>query len=258
MLTPTKKTKLLSSLRAYNKKYLKRGPTELDESDTRLMINDLLTNILGYTTISEVKTEYMTKGTYIDYVIQVNRARVFLIEVKKLSSFDLSKKHLRQAINYAVHEGIEWALITNGRCFDLYRILFKKPVDARMVFSVDLSDKSKLKQAAEALQFLHKSSVLKKGLHFLWNQSSALDPSNIAGLLYSPVVTNFLKRALRTKFKVRFSEKEIHSSIDKIITDSISLDEIKQSRGTKSKAISKKNPGALTVDRKEGGKLLQI
>lgn len=98
MLSPAKKQKLLNSLKSYRKQYLDSNLTELDESGTRLMINSFLSEVLGYKPLEEIKTEYMIKGTYADYVIQVNNIRHFLVEVKALS-FQLSEKHLRQTIN---------------------------------------------------------------------------------------------------------------------------------------------------------------
>src|SRR6185436_14110172 len=127
MLSPTKKAKMLNALKVYKKKFLDRNLTELDESGTRLMINSFLSEVLGYLPIEEIKTEYMIKGTYADYVIQVNGFRHFLVEVKALS-FQLSDKHLRQTINYGANEGIEWALLTNGRSFDFYKIIFDQPI----------------------------------------------------------------------------------------------------------------------------------
>ena len=69
MLSSTKKAKLLNNLKIYSKKYLNKM-TELDESGTRLMVNHFLTDVLGFIPIEEVKTEYMIRGTYADYVIQ--------------------------------------------------------------------------------------------------------------------------------------------------------------------------------------------
>jgi hypothetical protein len=59
MLTPSKKKKLLSNLKAFQKKYFNKSLGDLDESGTRLMVNDLLTTVLGYKPIEEIKTEYM-------------------------------------------------------------------------------------------------------------------------------------------------------------------------------------------------------
>src|SRR3990172_9785448 len=195
MLSTVKYRKLINNLKEYHKKFLLRNINDLDESGTRLMINTLLTDVLGYTSIEEVKTEYMIKGTYADYVVQLKGVRHFLVEVKSLSLI-LSDKHLRQAINYGANEGIEWALITNGRQFDLYKIFFNKPIESRLVFSMDLSDSSQLKNCIEVLQFMHRDSVLDKGLDRLWNKKVALDPKNVAGLLYTTPVLNFIKRQL--------------------------------------------------------------
>jgi hypothetical protein len=227
MLNTNKKAKLLTALKAYSKTYSHGKFTELDESGTRLMINTFLTDVLGYIPIEEVKTEYMIRGTYADYVIQTKGIRHFLVEVKALT-FDLSDKHLRQAINYGANEGIEWALLTNGKCFEFYRILFNKPIEARKVFQFDLSEPSQFKDCVEVMQYIHKESIQNKGLSLLWNKNCALDPVNIAGLLFAPPVTNFIKKVLKDKFKSKFSDEEISASINRIISESIPLEKIKQ------------------------------
>lgn len=232
MLSPSKKVKLLLSLKSYNKKYLSSKLTELDESGTRLMINEFLTSVLGYLPIDEVRTEYMIKGTYADYVIQIKGVRHFLVEVKALS-FDLSEKHLRQAVNYGANEGIDWALLTNGKIFEFYRILFTKPIESRRIFTIDLSDPSQYKSVVEVLQFLHKDSVTGKGLDLLWNKNCALDPNYVSGLLYSPKVTSFIKSTLKAKFKTKFTDEEVSSSISQVICLAIKPENVKHIRAEK-------------------------
>jgi hypothetical protein len=226
MLTAAKKRLLLTSLKDYHKKYLKRINSELDESATRIMINSLLTDVLGFIPIEEVKTEYMIRGTYADYVVQVKNTRHFLVEVKALG-FDLSERHLRQAIGYGASEGIEWALLTNGRQIDFYRIIFEKPIQERKVFSIDLSDIKNLKTACEMIQYMHKLSVQNNGLDLLWAKCVALHPKTVAGLLKNKPIVSFLKRTLKKRYKHKFTDEEISNSIDRIIYESIELDEVK-------------------------------
>lgn len=239
MLNSSKQGKILEALKKYSKKYLNGKITELDESGTRLMINDFLSEVLGYAPIEEIKTEYMIKGTYADYVLQIKGVRHFLVEVKALS-LNLSESHLRQAINYGANEGIEWALLTNGKSFDFYKILFNKPIESRKIFSIDLSDIKTLRDAVELLQFLHRDAIVNKGLDSLWNKSIALDPANVAGLLYAPNVINFIKKTLKDKYSHKFSDDEIKSSIDKIVFEAISLDNIKHIKNIKPKKIKSK------------------
>lgn len=256
MLTTTKLAKLTEALKKYSKKYLNGKYTELDESGTRLMINSFLMDVLGYEALEEIKTEYMIKGTYADYVIQIKGKRHFLIEVKALT-LNLSEAHLRQAINYGANEGIEWALLTNGKSFDFYKILFNKPIEARKVFSLDLSDTSKLKVSAEFLQFLHKDAVITKGLELLWNKSIALDPANVAGYLYASTVLNYIKKALKDKYNHKFSDDEVKVALDKIVFEAIELSDIKHIKTKKSAPrISKtkgtiENPIEIVMDRFE-------
>lgn len=238
MLNKAKHTKLLEASKKYCKQYMGGHITDLDESGTRLMINHFLTDVLCFAPIEEIKTEYMIRGTYADYVIQTKGMRHFLVEVKALS-LSLSDKHLRQAINYGANEGIEWALLTNGRQFDLYRILFNKPIEWVKVFSIDLSDTSKLKESSELIQYLHKDSVNNKGMEVLWNKNTALDPKNIAGMLYAPPVVNYIKKSLKTKFKNKFSDEDIYSAISRLIQQSIHIDDIKPLKAKKEKKVAK-------------------
>lgn len=230
---------MLAALKEYRKKFLLKNLTELDESGTRLMINHFLTEILNYVSLEEVKTEYMIKGTYADYVVQLNGVRHFLVEVKALS-LELSDKHLRQAIAYGANEGIEWALLTNGKQFNLYKIIFDKPIDSKLVLSVDLFDADQVKQSLEHLQFLHKDSVTKKGLQLLWNKHSALDPHTLAGLLYSKPVLNFMKRELKRKYKSKFEDAEIVDSINRMICQPLNMEQVKPARNKSDKKREKK------------------
>ena len=226
MLTPAKKRKLIIALKSYRKKYLGKKFANLDESGTRLMVNTFLTDVLGFISIEEIKTEYMIRGTYADYMIQIQGKRYFLVEVKALS-INLSDKHLRQAINYGANEGIEWVLLTNGRTFEFYKILFNKPIESKQIFAIDLNETRQLNFQVEVLQYLHKESILKKRLDILWNKYLALETTNIAGLLYTKTVINFLKRELKKKFKNKFDDNEIIEAINTLLIDKVDLENVK-------------------------------
>lgn len=218
MLTASKQQKLLTAIKTYRKEFLDGGRKELDESGTRIMINRFLSDVLGYKQLEEIKTEYMIKGTYADYVIQVNKTRHFLVEVKALS-FQLSEKHLRQTVNYGANEGIEYALLTNGRNFEFYKIIFAQPISSHLIFALDLSDAASLKTAVANLQHLHKESVIKNSFKPLWNKCEATDPYNIAGILCSDEVLNCIKKMIKTRYNEKCENETILSAVHKIIED---------------------------------------
>src|SRR3989338_4547026 len=189
-LSKSRKKKIYLALKKYCKKYLITKYQEVDEAATRLMINSFLNEVLGFASLDEIKTEYMIRWTYADYVIQIKGKRYFIVEAKGMG-VELSEKHLRQAVNYAANEGIEWALLTNGRSFELYKILFEKPIDSRKVFSIDLSNPVQLKTATDYFQYLTKDLIVKKGLESLWRRTSALDAGSLSRLLYAkPIIGN--------------------------------------------------------------------
>lgn len=226
MLTSNKTQKLLNGIKEYRKQFFAKDIQELDESGTRIMVNHILTDLLGYKSLEEIKTEYMIKGTYADYVVQIDGDRHFLVEVKALS-LALSNKHLRQAIEYAANEGVEWVVLTNGRILQLYKVIFAQPIDSKMVFQVNLSNPETAKGCLECLQFLHRDSVVKKGLSQLWNNFIATEKTTLASLILSKPGIAFLSKQIRSKFKSKFDEKVIIEAARRMISEPVNLEEVK-------------------------------
>jgi hypothetical protein len=94
---------------------------DANEGDTRMVVNRLLTDVLGYDEFSDLTTEYAVKGEFADYGIRIDRDLVAFIEVKRAAT-KLAAKHLRQAEMYAVNEGVEWIILTNGAEWRAYHL----------------------------------------------------------------------------------------------------------------------------------------
>lgn len=210
------KTKFLQKLLTYRKTYLSKKYETLDESATRLMINYFLTEVLGYIQIEDVKTEYAIKGTYADYVIQLNRKKPMVVEVKSIA-LDLNENHLRQALGYAANEGVDWILLTNGRQIELYRVLFTKPINVKKTLSINLADINEIKANVDYIYLLSKKAVLAKELENYWTRFTALEPINLAKLLYSEEIIKNLRKQLKSKTGIAFTEEDIVNSIYDII-----------------------------------------
>jgi hypothetical protein len=249
MISSIKAEKMLTALKDYKKRYLNKNIGDLDESGTRIMINTFLTTILGYQELEEIKTEFMIKGTYADYMVQTGGKRHFLVEVKAFA-LELSDKHLRQAVNYGANEGIEWALLTNGRQFQFYKILFEKPISERLVFEIDFTaDDFNIKDAHEQLIYFHKDAVVKNNLEKLWARYTALEPVGIAGLLFSPQVVTFLKKELKAKYDTKFEDDEILEALTDVFCTEIPVEKLKI---PKFKPVKKK-PAKEPIDKASNG-----
>ncbi len=220
MATSNQLKVIKDQLNNYKKRYLRKEFSKLDESATRIMVNNFLTEILGYKELDEIKTEYRIRGEYADYVIQLKRKKHFVVEVKSID-IDLSDKHLRQSLSYAANEGIDWILLLNGREVQLYRVNFGKPVTTTLIFKVDLTDIEDLKKAPSLLWNLTKRAVEKGDLEDFWKRTNALNPSNLSKLLYSEEIVKRLRNDLKEQTGIYFQMEDVALSLCQIITDCV-------------------------------------
>jgi len=218
MATDLQLKSLTKDLREYRHKYLTRDRQGLDESATRILVNHLLTNVLGYEELEEIKTEFEIRGSYADYVVQLKRNKCFVVEVKSIG-INLNEGHIRQTVGYAANEGIEWAVLTNGRQIELYKVIFKKPINTVKLFSFQLDDLKQIPLAAKQLIFLTKHSIIKGELEGYWKRKTALSPESIAKALYSEDVAKLLRHSLKKDTGLSVSVEDILIAMQLVILE---------------------------------------
>ena len=218
MATDLQIKNLTKNLREYRRQYLTKDLKSLDESATRILVNHLLSRVLGYEELVDIQTEYEIKGAYADYIIQLKRNKCFVVEVKS-ASINLNEGHIRQTVGYAANEGIDWAVLTNGRQIELYRIVFAKPINVVKLFSFNLDDVKQIPAAARQLIYLTKHSILKKELEIYWKRTTALSPESIARELYSEEVAKLLRRCLKKDTKINFPIEDILVALQLVILE---------------------------------------
>lgn len=145
-----------------------------------------------------------------------------MVEVKSIQ-IDLDKKHLRQSLNYAANEGIDWILLLNGRQVELFKVNFGKPIDSRLVFSLNLIDKADFKSAAELLVYLTKRCVLKGELEEFWKRTSALSSLSLAKIIYSQDVARMSRNAIKRETGIYFQIEDVAEVIHRVITEPVAF-----------------------------------
>lgn len=239
MATEKQLTALSGRLKAYKKKYLKKEFSSLDESATRIMTNSFLTEVLGYQELIDIKTEYRIRSEYADYVIQLKRKKHFVVEVKSIE-IDINDKHLRQSLSYAANEGIDWILLLNGREVQLFRVNFGKPVTTTLIYQLDLLSNDDFKKAPSLLWNLTKSAVEKNELELFWRRTDALNPVNVAKLLYSEEIVKRLRNDLKEQTGIYFQIEDVAKSLEQLIADKVIFP--KPKLRVKKKSIKKSGP----------------
>lgn len=220
MATEKQLQELRNKLKDYKRKYLKKEFSSLDESATRIMTNNFLTEILGYQELVEIKTEYRIRSEYADYVIQLKRKKHFVVEVKSIG-LDINEKHLRQSLSYAANEGIDWILLLNGREIQLYRVNFGKPVTTTLIYKLDLLDADDFKKRPELLWNLTKKAVERGELELFWKRTNALNHENLAKLLYSEEIVKRLRNDLKEQTGIYFQIDDVAESLREVIAEKI-------------------------------------
>src|SRR5688500_12420991 len=99
-----------SSLRKYQRAFEAARSRDVNESDTCVILSDFLADVLGYDKYSEVTTEFAVRTTFCDLAVKIDGTLRYLIEVKSVGT-ELKENHLRQAVDYAANQGVEWVLL---------------------------------------------------------------------------------------------------------------------------------------------------
>ena len=243
MATDSQVLRVVESLKLYRKRYMKKQFDDLDESATRIMVNSFLTEVLGYKELDEIKTEYAIRGEYADYVVQVKRKKQFVVEVNSVQ-LDLNERHLRQSLSYAANEGIDWIILTNGRVFQFYRVLFEKPMRTEQLVNVDFfhATPKGLKDFANIIALFTRRGVEKNEHELFWQRAIALSPKNISKLLYSEEVVKFIKRELKRTSAISFETEAIKAALKICLGESINMEPMKYKGSQLKKPVRLKEP----------------
>ena len=170
------------------------------EADTSTIVKDILSEVFGYDKYSEITSEYLIKGTYCDLAVKLEGKLALLIEVKAIG-IDLKEAHVKQAVDYAANEGIEWVILTNGALWRIYKILFCQPISIEQVFECDLlSINPKNRSQVENLFLFAKEGQSKSVLQDFHAQRQAKNRYVLATILLSDPVIDVMRRELRRVF----------------------------------------------------------
>ena len=93
-----------------------------NESDTVMIITDILCEVFGYDKYENITSELCIKQQFCDLAVQLNGKVRLLLECKAVS-VALRDVHVSQATGYAASAGIDWVVLTNGITWRIYQVL---------------------------------------------------------------------------------------------------------------------------------------
>lgn len=170
---------------------------DVNETDTVTIIKDMLADVFGYDKYSEVTSEFAIRGNYCDLATKLDGALATLIEVKAIG-LDLKDQHVKQAVDYAANQGVDWVLLTNGLVWRVYRIHFTKPIEQELVVDVDFSSLNhKLERDIEVLYLWCKEGWIRSVLGDYHSHKQALSRYVLGAIVLTDPVLDVIRRELR-------------------------------------------------------------
>lgn len=170
---------------------------DVGESDTVIIVTDMLSEVFGYDKYSEITSETSIRGTWCDLAIKIDGAIEFLIEVKAIG-LELKDAHTKQAVDYSANQGTDWVLLTNAELWRVYKVTFAKPIDSELVLEINFSQLNPKKSGdVELLYHLTREGWMKSALGEFHTQQQALSRFFLGAMVTSPPVLEVIRRELR-------------------------------------------------------------
>ena len=195
---PTKvKDRLTAGVKRFQSVLASAKTRDVNESDTVTIITDMLADIFGFDKYSEITSEYVIRGTFVDLAIKIDGKLQLLIEVKAIG-LDLKDAFVKQSVDYAANQGIDWVILTNGAVWQIYKVTFGKPVNQDLVLQIDfLNINPKSLNDLENLYLITKEGIGRSVLGDYHTQRQALSRFFIGAIVMSDPVLDVIRRELR-------------------------------------------------------------
>ena len=219
MAIPKKVQERISqSLKTYQGILLQQKARDVSEADTVTIVKDILTDVFGYDKYAELTSEHSIRGTFCDLAVKIDNKLAFLIEVKAIG-IALKDAHVKQAVDYAANQGVEWVVLTNGIDWFLYHVVFKKPIDKQEIAHFNLLSASARNEAdVEKMFLLTREGFSKNALAEYRDRKDATSRFMLAAiLLNSEPVQTVIRREIRRVSEILVDPE----AIDKMLRDEV-------------------------------------
>jgi len=191
------------------------------EADTRLLVTDVLCDLLGYDKYEDLTAEYQVKGEFADYGVRIEKQLVAFVEIKRVSQ-KLNSTHLRQVENYALKNGVSWAILTNAQQWQVYhvQIVSGEQSELTLVVEIDLLDASvKPNEKVERLFLFSREGIQRGRLDNFWREKFATSSRALRPILLSNAVIDEIRKELWRSTKLRIENAEVRAALESMIPE---------------------------------------
>lgn len=185
---------------------LKAKGTSTSEDDSRIILNDVLSDVLGYDKYNELSTEQREKGGRLDYVVKLTdgpnvkkRDKYdFVIEAKAVHH-ELSQKYIDQVLSYCLTSNTLFFVLTNVMRWQLYKVIPAKKntkPEAELIHEVDFSQQTNIDSLTEEFYIFSRNSYLSGDWKKVETLKKATNPDDIYTIILSPKIVKSIGKIL--------------------------------------------------------------
>jgi len=226
-LQPKIQARLIASIKKFQNILNTAKEKDINESDTVVIVTDILAEMFGYDKYLDITSEYAIKKTYCDLALKVDGKTIFLLEVKAIG-LDLKEDYIKQVCDYGANAGIDWVILTNGCVWKIYKIAFLKPIDKELVYEFDMLNINPKKQSdLEMIYYVCKESTgkAKSAIDDFYLQKQILSRFFIGQVILTEPVIDFIRRSIK---KINPDAKVTNEEIKEILVNEVLKREVIQ------------------------------
>ena len=189
--------RLIAGIKRYQPILAAAKARDVGETDTVTIVKDMMADIFGYDKYTELTSEFAIRGTYCDLAIKLDGKLSTLMEVKAIG-IDLKEAHVKQAVDYATNQGVDWVLLTNGIRWCVYHVVFTRPIQTELVVDIDFAALNSRSEAdLDHLYLWCKEGWQRSALGDFHTQKQALSRFFLGAMILSTPVLDVIRRELR-------------------------------------------------------------
>ncbi len=263
ILQPKVQTRLVAGIKKFQNVLNIAKAKDINESDTVVIVADILSELFGYDKYVDITSEYAIKKTFCDLAINLDGKIRLLLEVKAIG-IDMKSDQIKQAIDYGANVGVDWTILTNGCIWKVFKITYAKPIDKELVYEFDiLKINSKKQNDLDMLYYVCKESTtkVKSALDDYYLQKQILSRFFIAQVILTETVIDTIRKSIKRispDAKVTNEEiKEILLSevLKREVLDGDKVEEAKKRISKSLKAIAKKETEKVDKEKSDKDKV---
>lgn len=190
-------SRLVAGIKRFQPILVAAKARDVNESDTVVIVTDMLQDVFGYDKYTEITSEHAIRGTYCDLAIKIDGTLAILIEVKSIG-MDLKDQFVKQAVDYAANQGVDWVILTSGMLWRVYKVSFTKPIDHELMFEFDFAQINPRNNDDIELAFMLAKESWKRALLSEYHaQKQALSRFTLAAIVLGESALELIRRELR-------------------------------------------------------------